>query len=57
VRLNTFGKSVSFWLIVPAQDDIGAWSIFLEYELSRRTEVLGENPPQRHFVHHKSHMT
>jgi hypothetical protein len=25
--------------------------------LSGETEVLGENVPQRHFVHHKSHLT
>jgi hypothetical protein len=29
----------------------------VKYEFAGETEVLGENLPQRHFVHHKCHMT
>jgi hypothetical protein len=36
------------------EDDCGAIG---GMEIGRGTEVLVENLPQRHFVHHKSHMT
>jgi hypothetical protein len=29
----------------------------LEWRLAGETEVVGENLPQLHFIHHKSHMT
>jgi hypothetical protein len=28
----------------------------VEWEFAGETELFGENLPQRHFVHHKSHM-
>jgi hypothetical protein len=36
------------------------WSVnveqLVEWELTGETEILGENPSQSLFVHHKSHM-
>jgi hypothetical protein len=29
----------------------------VEWRLAGETEVLGENLPQRQYIHHKSHMT
>jgi hypothetical protein len=66
VRLSPLGTSATNWPIVPAPDDdnddgdddtMMNAKQSVEWELAGETEVLGENLPQRHFVHYKSHVT
>jgi hypothetical protein len=35
--------------VIVMMENLGKW------RLAGETELLGENQPQRHFVHHKSH--
>jgi hypothetical protein len=45
-----------FWPIVPAPGYCEDGEFSGIKILSGETEVLGENMPQLHFVHHKSHL-
>jgi hypothetical protein len=55
-KLGPLGTSATEWPIVHAPV-IMMMENLVEWRLAGESEVLGENLPQRHFVHHKSHLT
>jgi hypothetical protein len=55
-KLGPLCTPTTNWSIVPSPGDCEDGEL-VEWRLVGETEVLGENLPQRHFVHHKFHFT
>jgi hypothetical protein len=47
-------RHVGHWMDLPGW--LWWWRLLVEWLLTGETDVLGENLPQRHFVHYKSHL-
>jgi hypothetical protein len=56
VQMGPLGTLATEWPIVPAPG-VYDYDYLVEWRLTGETEILGENLLQRHFVHHKSHLT
>jgi hypothetical protein len=55
-KLGPLGTSVTSGLLYMPRVIVRMENL-VEWRLTGETEVLGENLPQRHFIHHKSHLT
>jgi hypothetical protein len=56
-KLGPLGTAAIYCPIVLATGDCEDGELFGGMQMAGETEELGENLPQRHFVHHKSHLT